>query len=144
LIVDPDSVSLGVASLMDTDIVIKGKGFEPGEIIEIEIIGQEEKNQGEQMAISHGQAGKDGSFETKVRDEIKVFGLLNANAKPGKKGMYIIITQPPVASGRYDIEATGLSSDTVARNTFTLEEPGFADNLMDSIGGMLGKIKKEE
>jgi len=144
LIVDPDSVSLGVASLMDTDIVIRGRGFRAGEIVEIEIIGQEEKNQDVQMVISHGQTGEDGGFETRVKDEIKVFGLLNADAKPGKKGMYIIISQPAVASGVYSIAATGLDSDTVARNTLTLKDPGLIDNLMDSIGGMLGKIKKEE
>ncbi len=141
LIVNPDSVSLGVAALTGTKIVFEGSGFKPGDSVFISLIGKDVD-----VAVADAKVGADGKFTAPMGTLGKVVGILKGTvggtyAKDGKYNQFIVITQPSIPAGEYTAKATSMLSDKTSETKFTLNKPSFGDNVKDGLGGALGKIQ---
>ena len=143
LIVQPESVSLGVAKLLKTQIIFKGIGFKPGEKFMIVLSGAEKTTIQVAVPLSFGKVGKDSAFVTEVEKKTKIFNLLRGDVHFGEKGAIVLITDSPVPAGRYIAKATGYESDKTAQCEITLKPPSLIDKIKDWLGGLLGKIEKE-
>ena len=146
LIVAPETFSLGVATVMGTDIIFKGTAFGPGEKIMLVLKGVEEKNSEVEITLGFGKTGDDGKFTAEVDKMSKVFNILQADVEyqdNDKKA--VIVSGPPIPEGIYEAEAVGGTSDRKAKCTLILQKPSIVDNIKDAVGRIfLGKIKKEE
>ena len=56
LIVSPETISLGVATVMGTDIIFKGTAFGPGEKIMLVLRGIEEKNNDVEITLGFSRS----------------------------------------------------------------------------------------
>ncbi|NQU03559.1 MAG: hypothetical protein HQ589_05365 [Syntrophaceae bacterium] len=143
LIVQPESVSLGVAKLLGAKIIFKGIGFRPGEKFMIVLSGGEKTTSQVAVPLSFGQVEKDSTFETEVEKKTKIFNLLRGDVHFGEKGAIVLITDSPIPTGRYIAKATGYESDKTAQCEMTLKPPSLIDKIKDWLGGLLGNIEKE-
>jgi hypothetical protein len=151
MIVEPETIRLGVAKLMGTEIVFRGKGFEPGDSVFIKILGIKTKNKVVDIPIFDGDVDKDGHFtiETKPGFDLatltfKIGVLLRAKTGTNKKGeTMIVVTQPPIPEGVYTLKAVSMESDKTAECNLTIKSPSILDRMKDWIGGLMGKIEKK-
>lgn len=143
VIFEPDTIRLGVAAVMGTDIVCRGKGFQSGERIFVKIIGIEEQNQEEEIGLCSSDADEQGSFLARVESSNKVFSILKAVPEPTKKGLALRIVNPPIPEGVYDVVVEGLSSGQKAKSSVVVTGPSFTDKIKDWLGARMGKIIKE-
>lgn len=146
LIVAPETISLGVASIMGTDIIFKGRAFGPKEKIMLVLRGIDEKNSEVEITLGFGKTGDDGKFTAKVDKMSKVFNILQADVEyQDNDKKTVIVSGPPIPEGIYEAEAVGAKSDRKAKCTLILQKPSIVDNIKDAVGRIfLGKIKKEE
>ena len=75
VIVNPESVSLGVAALTGTKIVFEGSGFKPEDSVFITLFGPN----GTEAVVADGKVGSDGKFTAAVGTLAKVTGILKGN-----------------------------------------------------------------
>jgi hypothetical protein len=141
VIVNPDSISLGVAALTGTKIVFEGSGFKPGDSVFITLIGANEIKE----VVADGNIQADGKFTAPIGTLAKVVGILRGtisgeSAKDGSYNQFIVITQPPIPAGVYTARATSMIADSTAETKLTIKEPSFGEKVKDWLGGMLGKI----
>ncbi len=142
LIVNPESVSLGVAKLTGTKIVFEGSGFKPEDSVFITLFGPNKT----EVVAAGAKVGSDGKFTARVEDLVKVAGILKANvsstyASDGKQKQFVVITQPPIPAGVYTAKATSMLSDLSAETKLIIKEPSVGDRLKDWLGKKLGKIQ---
>lgn len=142
LIVNPESISLGVAKLTGTDVVFEGSGFKPGDSVFITLFGPNKT----EVVAAGGKVGSDGKFKATMEALVKVAGILKANvsseyAADGKQKQILVITQPPIPAGTYTARATSMLSDLSAETTLVVREPSVGDRLKDWLGKKLGKIQ---
>ena len=150
MIVEPETIRLGVAKVMDTQFLLRGKGFQPEDSVFIEILGVKTKDKVVNIPIFDGDVEKDGHFtiETKPGYDpaaltFKIGILLRAKTGLNKKGKtMIIVTQPPIPEGVYTLRAVSMESDKTAECKLTIKGPSLLDRTKDWIGGLLGKIEK--
>ena len=151
MIIEPETIRLGVAKVMDTQFVLRGKGFQPEDSVFIEILGIKTKNKVVDIPIFDGDVEKDGSFTIETRPgydptglTFKIGVLLRAKTGTNKKGKtMIIVTQPPIPEGVYTLKAVSMDSDKTAECKLTIKGPSILDRMKDWIGGLLGKIEKK-
>ncbi len=146
LIVAPETISLGVATIMGTDIILKGRGFGPKEKIMLVLRGIDEKNKEVEITLGFGKTGEDGTFTEEVDKMSKVFNILRADAEflPDDKKV-LLISSPPIPGGIYEATAVGNISDRKAKSTLTFQDPTMIDKIKDFVGRVfLGKMKKDE
>lgn len=144
VIVNPASVSLGVAKLMDTRIAFDGSGFKPGDSVFITLAGEETT----EFAVADAPVRDDGTFQAVAGALGKVTGMLRATisgtyAKDGSYDQYIVLTKPPIPAGMYTVTATGMLSDQSAQTELYVRKPGAGDRIKDWLGKKLGKIKDD-
>lgn len=167
--VNPDSIRLGVATLMGTDIIFEGAGFQPDDSVFISLAGPGNTEGGITNRIKNpdgtftfiGPAGSDntgvivadskvkpdGTFTATITKLAKITGILRADiafdtySEDANYGQSIIITQEPVATGVYTARATGMLSNQMAETKFTISNPSIIDRLKDWIGKKMGKIQ---
>ncbi len=146
LIVTPETLSLGAATVMGTDIMLKGTAFGPEEKIMLVLKGIEEKNSDIEITLGFGKTGNDGSFTDEVDAMSKLFNILRADVEYlDNDNKVMIISQPPIPGGIYEVVAVGAVSDRKAKCTLILQDPTFIDNIKDFVGRVfMGKMKKEE
>jgi hypothetical protein len=144
LIVEPDVVRLGVAKLLGTKIIFRGRGLGSGEKLMIVLSGSEERNRDVGIPLCFGKTDKDGSFTAEVDKREKIINVLQADINFGKKGASIVISRPPIPEGRYTAEVMGYKSNKKASCEIVLVKPTFTDRLKDWLAGLLGKIEHEE
>jgi len=142
VIVNPDTLRLGVARVTGTNLVFDGSGYQPEDTVVIVLLGPEET----EIAIAEGQVRDDGTFRTAVGPLGKIDGILRARisgayTKDGKYNQFILITQPPIPTGVYTVKATGMISDQEAETTMNIKKPSLGDRAKDWLGTKLGKIK---
>lgn len=142
VIVNPESISLGVAALTGTKIVFEGSGFKPEDSVFITLFGPKET----EAVVADGKVGSDGKFKATVGTLAKVTGILKGNvsgkyAADGQYDQFIIITQPPIPAGIYTARATSMLSDRSAETILIIEEPSVGDSLKDWLGKLTGKIQ---
>lgn len=151
MIVEPDTVRLGVAKVMDTQFVLRGRGFQPEDSVFIKILGVKTKDKIVDIPIFDGDVDKDGHFTIKTKSGYDLTGLafkigvlLRAKTGTNKKGeTMIVVTQPPIPEGVYSLKAVSMESDKTAECKLTIKGPSILDRIKDWIGGLLGKIEKK-
>jgi hypothetical protein len=141
VIVNPESISLGVAALTGTKIVFEGSGFKPDDSVFVTLLGPNET----QAVVADGKVGSDGKFTAAVGTLAKVTGILKGNvsgkyAADGSYDQFIVITQPPIPAGTYTAKATSMLSNQTAETKLIIEEPSAIDSLKDWLGIKTGKI----
>ncbi len=146
IIVNPDTIRLGVAHVTKTEIVFQGSGFQPDDSVFISLIGPDDIK----VVVADSRVYPDGKFTAKVTPLAKVTGILKASitgtfAADGKYNQILVITQDPIPAGAYTAVATGMLSNQKAEVQFTIGKPNLIDNIKDWLGKKAGKIqvKKE-
>jgi len=151
MIIEPDTIRLGVAKVMDTQFVLRGRGFQPEDSVFIKILGVKTKNKVVDIPIFDGDVDKDGHFTIKTKPGYDMSGLtfkigilLRAKTGTNKKGeTMIVVTQPPIPEGVYTLKAVSMESDKTAECKLTIKGPSILDRMKDWIGGLMGKIEKK-
>lgn len=151
MIVEPETIRLGVARVMGTQFVFKGKGFEPDDSVFIEILGVKKKDKTIDIPIFDGEVDEKGNFNIQSKPgydpaglTFKIGVLLRAKTGTNKKGeTTIVITQPPIDAGVYTVKAVSMESDKTAESKLVIKGPSLLDSMKDWIGGLMGKIEKK-
>jgi hypothetical protein len=146
VIVNPDSIRLGVAKLMDTIIVFEGSGFKPGDSMFITLVGPNETK----AIVAEGPIQPDGTFKTELGKSsisklTKAMEILKADIVPNEKfEPVVVISQPPIPKGVYTVKVTSMLSPLTAETKLTIKGPTVIDSVMDWIGGLTGKIEHKK
>ena len=143
LVVNPDTLRLGVAKVMKTVVVFEGMGFEPAEKVMVVLTGSQAANRDMVIPMGFGAAGPQGRFAIEVDKKMKIYNLLKADVTFGEKGAIVLVSEPPVPAGAYEAKATGYKSGQSATCRLTLAPPSFVDRVKDRIARLLGKIEME-
>ena len=123
--VTPDKTVL-TPGLLKKPIVFTGTGFEPKEIVVIEMVlpkGITVKGvpEGDNAALGNGTADEKGNFETKMGAMTTLNTLFQVGWTPLIKPDFK--QAKPLPPGTYDVLATGMYSDISAKATLTLLPP---------------------
>ncbi len=143
VIVNPESIRLGVAKLMDTVIIFEGSGFKPGDSIFISLLGPNETR----AIVAEAPIQPDGTFRAELGKSsmsklTKAMEILRADIVPNEKfEPVVVISRPPIPTGVYTVKVTSMLSPLTAETKLTLKGPSVIDRLMDWIGGLTGKIE---
>jgi hypothetical protein len=145
VIVEPESISLGVATISKSPIVFRGKGFQPGDSVFINLMGVKKGDQVVNVPIADAEVNKEGMFTASVSTLVKVTEFLRGQLGTGKNmENIIVITQPPMPAGVYTAKAVSMESNKTAECKLEITEPGFMDSFKDWMGGLMGKIEKKK
>ena len=146
IIVNPDTIRLGVAHVTKTEIVFQGSGFQPDDSVFISLIGPDDIK----VVVADSRVYPDGKFTAKVTPLAKITGILKVSitgtfAADGRYNQILVITQDPIPAGTYTAVATGMLSNQKAEVQLTIGKPNLIDNIKDWLGKKAGKIqvKKE-
>ncbi len=150
MIVEPETIRLGVARVMDTQFVFRGKGFQPGDSVFIELMGVPVGEKSVNIPIFDAEVDENGQFRAGTKPgydpqglTFKIGVLLRAKTGTNKKGEKIlIIHQPPIPQGTYTVRAVSMESDKQAQATLVIKGPSLLDRVKDALGVLLGKIRK--
>ncbi len=142
VIVNPDSIRLGVAKLTSMGIVFEGSGFQPNDSVFITLVGADKI----EVVVADGRVKSDGTFKATVGPLAKVTGILRAGitgtyADDGKYNQILVITQAPISTGVYTARVTSMLSDQKAETKLTVSDPSKIDLLKDWLGKKMGKIQ---
>ncbi len=146
VVVNPDSIRLGVAKLMDTVIVFEGSGFKPGDSIFITLHGPNDTK----AIVAEAPIQPDGTFKAELGKSsiaklTKAMEILKADIVPNEKfEPVVVISQPPIPKGLYTVKVTSMMSPLTAETKMHVKGPTIIDSLKDWIGGLTGKIKHEK
>jgi hypothetical protein len=146
VIVNPDSIRLGVAKLMDTIIVFEGSGFKPGDSMFITLIGPNETK----AIVAEGPIKPDGTFKVElgkssINKLTKAMEILKADIVSNEKfEPVVVISQPPIPKGVYTLKVTSMLSNLTAEAKLMVKGPTIIDSVMDWIGGLTGKIEHKK
>jgi hypothetical protein len=144
LMVEPDTIRLGIAKLSGTQILFKGKRFEPGDSVFVNLVGVKKGGESADIPVADAEVDKDGSFIAEVGILPKMNEILRAKLGSNEKmETVIIVTQPPIPEGVYTARAVSMVSDKTAETLLTVKGPSILDRIKDWIGILLGKIKKQ-
>jgi len=145
VIVNPESIRLGVAKLMGTKIVFEGSGFKPGDSIFITLLGPKETK----AIVAEAQIKQDGAFKAELGDSslsklTKAMEILKADIEANEKfEPVVVISQPPIPEGVYTVQVTSMLSNLAAETKLTVKGPSVVDSLKDWIGKVTGKIQRK-
>jgi len=140
VIVNPETIRLGIAKVLDTKIFFEGSGFKPKDSIYIELFGPNQTK----LVVAESLIQPDGTFKAEVSKLTKITEILRADASfeiEKKYKEFVIITQPPIPEGIYTAKVTCMSSDMTAETKLTVKGPSIVDSTKDFLGKMLGKIR---
>ncbi len=141
LIVTPQTIRLGVATLTKTPIIFKGKGFKPNDSVFIKLLDVNTGDKTIDIPIADAVVDSKGSFLAKVGTLAKVNDILRAKLGSNEKlENIIIVTGPPIPEGTYTAKAISMESDITAECKITFKNPSIIDKIKDLIGRILGKI----
>jgi hypothetical protein len=144
LIVNPETVRVGVAKMKDTNLVFSGSGFEPGDSVFINLLNVPVEAKNASLSIASGDVGKDGTFEAKVELLTKVSDFLRADVGSNEKmETIVIVSRPPMPAGVYTARAVSMLSDKTADCALIVKNPSVIDRIKDWLGVKLGKIVKK-
>jgi hypothetical protein len=144
VIVDPETVRLGIATLQGTPLQFRGKGFQPEDSVFITLEDVRIGNQVKDLAIADANVDKDGHFTAKVGVLAKMNEILRAQLGSNEKmETIVIVTGPPIPDGVYNAKAVSMESDITAKCKLKVCPPSFFDKFKDAIGESMGKIVKK-
>lgn len=145
LIVNPESIRLGIATLLADKIIFEGSGFKPKDSIFITLLGPKEVK----VIVAEAMIQPDGTFKAEVSKLAKITEILRADAGfeiVEKYKEFVIVTKSPIPEGIYTAKVTCMMSDMTAETKLIVKGPSVIDRLKDWIGKLTGKIryKKEK
>jgi hypothetical protein len=144
LIVNPETVRLGVARIKDTKLFFSGSGFEPGDSVFVKLLKVPVNGERVDLSIASADIREDGTFDATVGLLTKVSDFLRAKIGSNEKmENIIIITRPPMPAGVYTARAISMLSDKTADCTLNVKGPSLFNRLKDWLGVKLGKIVRE-
>lgn len=144
MIVDPDTIRLGVARMKDMKIVFKGKGFQPEDSVFVKLLAVDKNGKKVDVPIADGNVDGNGYFTAEVGTLVKFSELLRAKLGSNEKmETIVIITQPPIPEGTYTAKAISMESEREAQCDLLFKGPSLLDRIKDWIGGLMGKIVKK-
>ncbi len=145
MIVEPANVGLNVSTVTGTPMMFKGKGFQPGDSVFIELMGVKKEGKEVKVPIADAEVGQNGEFTAKVETLVKATELLRAALGSNEKmETTIIVSQPTIEPGVYTAKAVSMDSNKTAECKWTLEPPSCWGNFKDWIGEKQGKIVKKK
>lgn len=146
LIVQPDTIRMGVVSLLSARIVFKGKGFEPGDSVFISLIDVPEENGKTDIPIAESDIDEQGKFTAEVERIVKVTEFLQATIDMNENMETVVkITRDPIPPREYTVRAFSMEHDKKkAECALTVKKPSLIDRFKDWIGGIKGKIVKPD
>ena len=143
VVVNPESIRLGIARLMATNIVFDGAGFKPGDSIFITLLGPEEIK----AIVAEAPIKPDGTFKAELGESsmsklTKAMEILRGDIVADEKFQpIVVITQPPIPEGIYTVKVTSMLSNLTAETKMNVKGPSIVDSTKDLLGRMLGKIR---
>jgi len=146
VIVNPESIRLGVAKLMATNIVFEGAGFKPGDSIFITLLGPKETK----AIVAEAPIKPDATFKAELGESsmsklTKAMEILRGDIVADEKFQpIVVITQPPIPEGIYTVKVTSMLSSLTAETKMTVKGPSIIDSLKDWIGKLTGKIQNKK
>jgi hypothetical protein len=143
LIVNPETIRLGVVKMRDTNIVFEGSGFKPGDSVLITLTGPNETK----VIAAEAPIQKDGTFKATVPPLTKIMEFLKADVTFDEKFQnVVVISQPPIPKGVYIAKVESMVSKQTADTKLTVKGKTVIDSLKDWIGKLKGRIqyKKKE
>ena len=151
ILVEPETIRLGVSRVMGTEFVIRGKGFQPGDSVFIELADVPKGDKVADIPIFDAEVGANGEFTAASKAgydpaglTFKIGVLLRAKTGQNEKGeTTLVIYQPPIPQGTYLVRAVSMEADRTADAEWVIKGPSLWDSCKDSLGRMLGKIVKE-
>lgn len=145
MIVQPESVSLGVAAMSGASIVFKGNGFQPKDSVFIQLLGVRKGDKLTQIPVADAEIDEKGAFQAQVATLVRVAEFLNAAISSNEKmENIIVVSQPPIPPGTYTARAVSMESDKTAECKVTFTEPSAMDGFKDWLGGVMGKIVRKK
>ncbi len=151
ILVEPDTVRLGVANVMGTGFSIRGKGFKPKDSVFIELRNVPQGDKKVNVPIFDAEVDEKGDFTAGTKPgydaaglTFKIGVLLRAKTGQDEKGRTtIVVYQPPIPEGSYPVRAVSMESDRAAEGTLLVRGPSAMDRLKDLFGRLAGKIVRE-
>ena len=143
LIVNPETVRLGVVKMRDTNIIFEGSGFhsKPGDSVLITLKGPNETK----VIAAEAPIKPDGTFSAPVPALTKIMEFLRADVTFNEKFENVVmISQPPIPKGVYTGKAESMISKKTAETKLTVKGKTVIDSLKDWIGKLTGKIQHKE
>jgi hypothetical protein len=140
VVVNPETIRLGIAKVLDTKILFEGSGFKPKDSIYVELLGPNQTK----LVVAESLIQPDGTFKAEVSKLTKITEILRADAGfeiEKKYKEFVIITQPPIPEGVYTAKVICMSSDLTAERKLNVKGPSIFDSTKDFLGKKLGKIR---
>ncbi|MFH1083467.1 MAG: hypothetical protein ABIL06_24850 [Pseudomonadota bacterium] len=144
MVVEPEMLTLGVATVTGTPLTFRGKGFQPGDSVFVELLGVKKEGGVGNVPIGDADVDKNGEFTATVSTLSKVTELLRASlGSNAKMETTIILTQPTIPPGVYTARAVSMEFNDKAECKLDLKAPYSWDKFKDWLGVKTGKIVKK-
>lgn len=143
LIVNPETVRLGVVKMRDTNIVFEGSGFQAktGDSVLITLTGPKETK----VIAAEAPIQPGGTFKAPVPPLTKIMEFLKADVTFNEKfENVVVISQPPIPKGVYTAKVESMISKQTAETKLHVKGKTVIDSLKDWIGKLTGKIQYKE
>lgn len=143
MIVNPETVRLGVVKMRDTNIVFEGAGFQvtPGDSVLITLTGPNETK----VIAAEAPIQQNGTFKAAVPPLTKIMEFLRADVTFDEKfENVVVISKPPIPEGVYTAKVKSMLSKQTAETKLTVKGKSFIDSFKDWIGKLKGKIQYKE
>ena len=143
LIVNPETVRLGVVKMRDTNIVFEGSGFQAkaGDSVLIILTGPNETK----VIAAEAPIQQNGTFKATVPPLTKIMEFLKADVTFNEKfENVVVISQPPIPKGVYKAKVESMISKETTETKLTVKGKTVIDSLKDWIGKLKGKIQYKE
>ena len=143
IIVNPETIRLGVVKMRDTNIVFEGSGFQakPGDSVLITLAGPNETK----VIAAEAPIQKDGTFKATVPPLTKIMELLRGDVTFNEKFQnVVVISQPPIPKGVYTAKVESMVSKQTAETKLSVKGKTVIDSFKDWIGKLKGKIQHKK
>ena len=143
MIVNPETVRLGVVKMRDTNIVFEGAGFQakPGESVLITLTGPNETK----VIVAEAPIQQNGTFKAPVPPLTKIMEFLRADVTFDEKfENVVVISKPPIPKGVYTAKVESMMSKQAAETKLNVKGKTVIDSFKDWIGKLKGRIQYKE
>lgn len=143
MVVNPETIRLGVVKMRDTEIVFEGSGFQakPGDSVLITLTGPNETK----VIAAEAPIKPDGTFKAAVPPLTKIMEFLRADVTFNDKfENIVVISQPPIPEGIYTAKVESMISKQTAETKLTVKGKTLIDRFKDWIGKLKGRIQYKE
>jgi len=143
MIVNPETVRLGVVKMRDTNIVFEGAGFQAisGDSVLITLTGPNETK----VIAAEAPIQQNGTFKAPVPPLTKIMEFLRADVTfDDKFENVVVISKPPVPEGVYTAKVESMISKQSAETKLAVKGKTVIDSFKDWIGKLKGRIQYKE